>query len=208
MKNWSFGKLLAVFCGSFLVIIVIAIVIMKMSASPTGKKVAYSNSSQQKPQQTSEMDVISLQLNASQKQAREALLAQENSQSQLVIVRQEMQRNNKIMLDQLAQMASKMNEITQRMDLIETSRGRVDIVKPPRRAPQASAAATMAKNGTHLPESSGYKVQATVGDRAWIRSGNKEFSVKPGDKMPATAKELRVNAVDNDSGLVITSPSR
>lgn len=209
MKNWSFGKLMGVFAGSFVAIIVLAVVVMKMSASPVGKKVAVPNASfQQQQQQKSQVDVMSLQLDASKKQAQAALEAQKNSQTQLNIVRQEMQRNNQIMMSQFSQMNSKMDDMKQRMDFMEASRGRVEIIKPPRKDPQPSATTAMAKTGKHVPESSGYKVQATVGNRAWIKSGDREDSVAPGDKLPPVQKELRVKAIDNDSGIVITGPAR
>ena len=38
MKNWSFGKLLGVFAGSFVALILIAVMVMKVSSSPAKAK--------------------------------------------------------------------------------------------------------------------------------------------------------------------------
>lgn len=37
MKNWSFGKLIGVFAGSFVALIVVAVVVIKASSSPVAK---------------------------------------------------------------------------------------------------------------------------------------------------------------------------
>jgi len=207
MKNWSFGKLIGVFAGSFLAIIIIAVVIMKASSSPV-KRVPTPSTQFQQPEQKTQVDVLALQLETSQKDAKKALDAQVQSQQQVMIVRDEMRRNNQLMINQFAQMNAQLGEMKQRIDAMDASRNTVQIIKPPRKAPAPSANEAMVQNSKAVPESSGYKVQATVGNRAWIKSGDREDSVKPGDKLPPVQRDLRIKAIDNESGIVITGPAR
>lgn len=37
-----------------------------------------------------------------------------------------------------------------------------------------------------LASTPAYQVQATVGDRAWVRAGSEEYSVRPGERLPVT----------------------
>lgn len=206
MKNWTFGKLLGVFGGSFVVVIIIAIIVIKSTSGPThGRTVTTRTPAQQQPQP--QVDVLSLELQKSQDAAKAALAAQKSSEQQLVVVRQEMQRNNAILAAQFQQVNTTMLDLKNRMDFMEASRGRVEIIKPPRKTSSVAANDSSPKIAKRLPESSGYKVQATVGNRAWIKSGASEDSVAPGDKLPPVQKELRVKAVDNNSGIVITGPA-
>lgn len=208
MKGWSFGKLMAVFGGAFFAIIIITVVVLKASSSPTGKRVSTPNPALQQPQQQSQIDVMSLQLAASQKQAQEALQAQTNSQQQLAVVREEMRRNNQIMMTQFSQITAKQDEMKRRMDLMDAGRATVQIIKPPRKDPAKSPSQIAAANAKPIPESSGYKVQATVGNRAWIKAGDREESLKPGEKLPPVSKPLQIQSVDSSSGLVIMAPAR
>nr|WP_228857640.1 hypothetical protein [Pseudomonas syringae]QOQ33364.1 hypothetical protein [Pseudomonas syringae pv. actinidiae] len=207
MKNWSFGKLIGVFAGCFLLIIIIAVVIMKASSSPV-KRVPTPSTQFQQPEQKTQVDVLALQLEASQKDAKKALDAQVQSQQQVMIVRDEMRRNNQLMINQFAQMNAQLNDMKQRVDSMDARRNTVEIIKPPRKVATPSANEIMAHNSKAVPESSGYKVQATVGNRAWIKSGDREDSVKPGEKLPPVQRDLRIKAIDNESGIVITGPAR
>lgn len=206
MKNWSFGKLLGVFAGSFVALIILAVVVMKMSASPATKAKRMAQAQAQAVQQP-RMDVLSIELAKSKEQAQAALLAQQNSDKQLKIVRQESERNTQLLLSQIKQLDSTLAGLNQRMDYFEASRQRVEIVKPPRKAPVQNAAQGLAHNARSIPQSTGYKVQAVVGHRAWVKSGDREDSVKAGETLPPVQRELKVLAVDRDSGIVVTSPA-
>jgi len=207
MKNWSFGKLIAAFAGAFVVVIAVAVIAIKATSSAPARKSAVPVQSQAMPQQP-RMDVLSIELEKSKEDTRKALEGQQNAQQQLQIVRQESQRNTQILLSRLKQLENTVNILEQRLNYFEASRQRVEIVKPPRKNPALSEAQHLAETGKQIPVSSGYKVQAVVGHRAWIKNGEQEESVKPGDKLPPAQKELRVRAVDGDSGIVVTSPGR
>ncbi|MBP2260256.1 hypothetical protein [Pseudomonas sp. BP8] len=206
MKNWSFGKLLGVFAGSFVALIIIAVVVIKTTSSPAtkAKRVAQA---QAQAAQGPRMDVLSIELAKSKEQAQAALQAQQNSEKQLKIVRQESERNTQLLLRQINQLDSTIAGLNQRMDTFEASRQRVEIVKPPRKAPVQNQAQGLAKNAHPIPQSTGYKVQAVVGHRAWVQSGDREDSVKAGDPLPPVRRELKVLAVDRDSGIVVTTPA-
>jgi len=206
MKNWSFGKLIGVFAGSFLALIVVAVVVIKASSSPAAKTKRTAQIQAQSAQQP-RMDVLSIELAKSREQAQAALQAQENSEKQLKIVREESQRNTQLLLSQIKNLDNSMSQLTQRMNSYEQNRQRVEIVKPPRRAPAPAASQGYARSAHPIPQSSGYKVQAVVGHRAWVKNGESEDSVKAGDKLPPVQRELKVLSVDRDSGIVVTSPA-
>lgn len=44
-----------------------------------------------------------------------------------------------------------------------------------------------------LASTPNYQVQATVGDRAWVRTGNEEYSVRPGERLPVTGPLVVTN---------------
>lgn len=210
MKNWSFGKLIGVFAGSFVALIVIAVVVLKATSSPTAKtkRVAQVQAQQAQP---ARMDVLSIELAKSKEQAQAALQAQQNSEKQLAIIRQESQRNTQLLLERIQQMDTKFAQLDLRMDHFEQSRQRVEIIKPPRKpvAPAVQPVRTQAhvSRANAMPSSSGYKVQAVVGHRAWVQNGDGEDSVKAGDKLPPAQRELKVLKIDSNSGIVVTSPA-
>lgn len=205
MKNWSFGKLIGVFAGSFVALIVVAVVVIKASSSPAAKAKRTAQAQAQSVQPR--MDVLSIELAKSREQAQAALQAQENSEKQLKIVREESQRNTQLLLSQIKALDNNLSGLTQRMHDFEQSRQRVEIVKPPRREPAPVASQRYAKSAHPIPQSSGYKVQAVVGHRAWVKNGDSEDSIKAGDTLPPVQRELKVLSVDRDSGIVVTAPA-
>lgn len=206
MKNWSFGKLIGVFAGSFLALIVLAVVVIKATSSPSAKARRTMQAQAQSVQQP-RMDVLSIELAKSREQAQAALLAQENSEKQLKIVREESQRNTQLLLSQIKALDNNLSGLQQRMKFYEDSRQRVEVIKPPRRESAPAVAQGYAKRAHPIPQSTGYKVQAVVGHRAWVKNGDSEDSVKAGDPLPPVQRELKVLAVDRDSGIVVTSPA-
>ncbi|AJA14226.1 type IV secretion protein DotF [Pseudomonas putida S12] len=206
MKNWSFGKLIGVFAGSFLALIVLAVVVIKATSSPAAKARRIPQSQAQLAQQP-RMDVLSIELAKSREQAQAALQAQENSEKQLKIVREESQRNTQLLLSQIKALDNNLSGLQQRMQFYEDSRQRVEVIKPPRREPAPVVSQGYTRRAHPIPQSSGYKVQAVVGHRAWVKNGDSEDSVKAGDPLPPVQRELKVLAVDRDSGIVVTSPA-
>ncbi|MBB3269650.1 hypothetical protein I5Q41_17600 [Pseudomonas monteilii] len=206
MKNWSFGKLIGVFAGSFVALIVVAVVVMKATSSPAAKARRMAQNPTQSVQQP-RMDVLSIELAKSREQAQAALQAQENSEKQLKIVREESQRNTQLLLSQIKALDNNLTGLNQRMDYFEQSRQRVEIVKPPRREPAPVVSQARARSVHPIPQSSGYKVQAVVGHRAWVKNGDSEDSIKAGDTLPPVQRELKVLSVDRDSGIVVTAPA-
>ena len=207
MKNWSFGKLMGVFAGSFLALIIVAVAVIKLSA-PSAKTKRVAQAQAQAAQQQPRMDVLSIELAKSREQAQAALQAQKNSDEQLRIVRQESQRNTQLLLERINKLDNTISGLDQRMGYYEASRQRVEVIKPPRKALAPTPAQGLARSGHAIPQSSGYKVQAVVGHRAWVKSGDAEYSVEAGDKLPPVRRELGVVAIDGDSGIVVATPIR
>lgn len=205
MKNMSFGKLMAVFGGSLVVVIILAVVIIKATSGPKpgSTVVTQRHQTQFQPQQP---DILAEQLRREQEASA---AAREMSAQQAQAVQQALQQQNQAVMQRLDGIAIGMNALDQRVAAIENGRRPtgVEVIKPERK-PRTSPVKQLEKGATPLPANSGYKVQATVGKRAWIAAGEHEDSVSVGETLPPVKKPLVVRAVDNESGIVITSATR
>lgn len=205
MKNMSFGKLMAIFGGSLVVVIILAVVIIKATSGPKpgSTVVTQRHQTQFQPQQP---DILAEQLRREQEASA---AAREMSAQQAQAVQQALQQQNQAVMQRLDGIAIGMNALDQRVAAIENGRRPtgVEVIKPERK-PRTSPVKQLEKGATPLPANSGYKVQATVGKRAWIAAGEHEDSVSVGETLPPVKKPLVVRAVDNESGIVITSATR
>lgn len=205
MKNMSFGKLMAIFGGSLVVIIILAVVIIKATSGPKlgSTVVTQRHQTQFQPQQP---DILAEQLRREQEASA---AAREMSAQQAQAMQQALQQQNQAVMQRLDGIAIGLNALDQRVAAIENSRRPtgVQVIKPERK-PRTSPVKQLEKGATPLPANSGYKVQATVGKRAWIAAGEHEDSVSVGETLPPVKKPLVVRAVDNESGTVITSATR
>jgi len=205
MKNMSFGKLMAIFGGSLVVVIILAVVIIKATSGPKpgSTVVTQRHQTQFQPQQP---DILAEQLRREQVASA---AAREMSAQQSQAMQQALQQQNQAVMQRLDGIAIGLNALDQRVAAIENSRRPtgVQVIKPERK-PRTSPVKQLEKGATPLPANSGYKVQATVGKRAWIAAGEPEDSVSVGETLPPVKKPLVVRAVDNESGIVITSATR
>lgn len=205
MKNMSFGKLMAIFGGSLVVVIILAVVIIKATSGPKpgSKVVAQRHQTEFQPQQPV---ILADQLRREQEASA---AAREMSAQQAQAMQQALQQQNQAVMQRLDGIAIGLNALDQRVAAIENSRRPtgVQVIKPERK-PRTSPVKQLDKGATPLPANSGYKVQATVGKRAWIAAGEHEDSVSVGETLPPVKKPLVVRAVDNESGIVITSATR
>jgi hypothetical protein len=205
MKNMSFGKLMAIFGGSLVVVIILAVVIIKATSGPKpgSTVVTQRHQTQFQPQQP---DILAEQLRREQEASA---AAREMSAQQAQAMQQALQQQNQAVMQRLDGIAIGLNALDQRVAAIENSRRPtgVQVIKPERK-PRTSPVKQLEKGATPLPANSGYKVQATVGKRAWIAAGEHEDSVSVGETLPPVKKPLVVRAVDNESGIVITSATR
>lgn len=200
MKNMSFGKLMAIFGGIFVVVIIAAVVIIKMTNS-TKQGASVVTQRHQQPQQEQKPDVLGERLKAQQ----DLQNSQAASAAQTQIMQQTIQQGNTAITQRLDSLASDITAIDQRLLALEGKRATSEIVVKSPRKQKISAIKQLAKGATPIPTSSGYKVQSTVGARAWVDAGEHSDSVSVGETLPPVAKVLRVRAVDSDSGIVITT---
>lgn len=205
MKNMSFGKLMAIFGGSLVVVIILAVVIIKATSGPKPGSTVVTQRHQTQFQ-TQQPDILAEQLRREQEASA---AAREMSAQQAQAMQQALQQQNQAVMYRLDGIAIGLNALDQRITAIENSRRPtgVQVIKPERK-PRTSPVKQLEKGATPLPANSGYKVQATVGKRAWIAAGEHEDSVSVGETLPPVKKPLVVRAVDNESGIVITSATR
>jgi hypothetical protein len=205
MKNMSFGKLMAIFGGSLVVVIIIAVIIVNATSGPKpgSKVVTQRHQTQFQPQQP---DILAEQLRREQEASA---AAREMFTQQTQAMQQALQQQNQAVMQRLDGITIGLNALDQRVTAIENSRRPtgVQIIKPERK-PRTSPVKQLEKGATPLPANSGYEVQAIVGKRAWIVADEHEDSVSVGDTLPPVKKPLVVRAVDNESGIIIMSTTR
>ena len=205
MKNMSFGKLMAIFGGSLVVVIILAVVIIKATSGPKPGSTVVTQRHQTQFQ-SQQPDILAEQLRREQEASA---AAREMSAQQAQAMQQALQQQNQAVMQRLDGIAIGLNALDQRVAAIENSRRPtgVEVIKPEPK-PRTPPVKQLEKGATPLPANSGYKVQATVGKRAWIAAGEHEDSVSVGETLPPVKKPLVVRAVDNESGIVITSATR
>jgi len=204
VKNMSFGKLMAIFGGSLVVVMILAVVIIKATSGPKiGRTIV---TQRHQPQfQPEQPDILAEQLRREQEISA---AAREISAQQAQAMQQALQQQNQVVMQQLDSIASGLSSLNQRVTSLENSRRatEVQIIKPDRKS-RTSATNQSEREGTPIPSDSGYKVQATVGKRAWITAGEHDDSVSVGEILPPVKTPMIVHAVDNESGIIITSTS-
>lgn len=200
LKKMSFGQLAALGGAAFVVVLIIAGFVISATSKPPQKVV-----SKRAPVQfeASASDVAMEQLRAEIKQLRERV--ESNAQSSQAAFAQtaaaiDQQAKNIGTLDSNIQVTA--NRVTN----LEKARigTRVNVVKPEDQAARPSraerlAAAERKSSGTKpmtLSNDGDYKALATVGNRAWVRSGDEEYSVTAGEAIPIpTSGQLVVKKV-------------
>lgn len=205
MKDMPFGKLMAIFGGSFVVIIILTVAIIKATSGqkPNSTVVTQRYQTQYQPQQP---DILAEQLRHEQESSA---AAREMFAQQVQAMQQAMQQQNQAVMQRLDGFAVGLNALDKRVAAIENSRRHtsVQVIKP-EREPRTSQVKQLENGAAPLQANSGYKVQATVGKRAWIAAGEHEDSVSVGEILPPVKVPLVVRAVDDESGIVITSATR
>lgn len=188
LKKMSFGQLAAIGGGLFVVVMIIAGFVISATSKPPPKVVTKRPAAQF---EASSKDLDIEQLRAELNQLRERVEA--NAQASQAAFAQtaaaiDQQSKNISTLDGNMQLTGS------RLSNLEKARigSRVNIVKPedhltrPTRAERLVAAERKAGGAKAMTLSSDgdYKPLAAVGNRAWIRNGDEEYSVTAGETIP------------------------
>ena len=200
LRKMSFGQIAAIGGGIFVVVLAIAAVLISASSKPQQKVVTKRQPAQfEAPANDIEMQ----QLRAEIKQLRERV--ESNAQSSQAAFAQ-----TAAAIDQQAKnigtLDSNIQVTASRVTNLEKARigTRVNVVKPEDQAARPSraerlAAAERKSSGTKpmaLSNDGDYKALAAVGNRAWVRSGDEEYSVTAGEAIPIpTSGQLVVKKV-------------
>ena len=122
----------------------------------------------------------------------------------------------------IAALDNNMQVTASRVNNLEKQRigARVNVVKPdeqPARPTRSERIAAAEKRSTYtsshtksmqLAGGAGGEVLATVGNRAWIRNGDEEFSVKPGDSIPLNGQLVVKGVSKNNQVSVDIEPAQ
>lgn len=200
LKKMSFGQLAGLGVAAFVVVMIIAGFVISATSKPPQNVV-----SKRAPVQfdVSASDVEMEQLRAEIKRLRDRV--ETNAQSSQAAFAQtasaiDQQAKNIGVLDSNIQVTAS------RVTNLEKARigARVSVVKPEDQAARPSraerlAAAERKSSGTKpmaLSNDGDYKALAAVGNRAWVRSGDEEYSVTAGEAIPIpTSGQLVVKKV-------------
>ena len=211
LKKMSFGQLVAIGGGLFVVVMIIAGFVISASSKPPPKVVS------KRPVQfeASANDLEMEQLRSEIKQLRERV--ESNAQASQAAFAQtaaaiDQQGKNIGTLDGNIQVTAS------RVSNLERARigSRVNVVKPEDQAARPSRAERIAaaerKSGGAKPlalSSDGdYKALATVGNRAWIRNGDEEYSVTAGESIPMTGQLVVKKVAPNGQVSVAVESAR
>lgn len=187
-KKMSFGQLAGIGAGLFVVVMVIAGFVISSTSKPP-QKVATKRPVQFEAPAADSVEIGQLRNELQQLKARvdaNAQAAQEAFAKTAAAVDQ--QNAN------LSTMGSNFQQAENRIGQLEKQRmgTRVQIIKPedqharPRRSERIAAAPANvhAARPMQLSGQGDYRVQAAVGNRAWIRNGDEEISVREGEVIP------------------------
>ncbi len=211
LKKMSFGQLAALGGGLFVVVMIIAGFVISASSKPPPKVVS------KRPVQfeASANDLEMEQLRSEIKQLRERV--ESNAQASQAAFAQtaaaiDQQGKNIGTLDSNIQVTAS------RVSNLERARigSRVNVVKPEDQAARPSraeriAAAERKSGGTKplaLSSDGDYKALATVGNRAWIRNGDEEYSVTAGESIPMTGQLVVKKVAPNGQVSVAVESAR
>lgn len=195
LKKMSFGQLAALGGAAFVVVLVIAGIVISATSKPPQKVVT-----KRAPVQfeASASDVAIEQMRSEIKQLRERV--ESNAQSSQAAFAQ-----TAAAIDQQAKnigtLDSNIQVTASRVANLEKARigTRVNVVKPEDQAARPSRTERLAaaeSKSMMLSNDGKYKALATVGNRAWVQSGDEEYSLTTGEAIPIpTSGQLVVKKV-------------
>lgn len=216
MKNMSFGKMMAVFGGFVLLLIVCAVVIIKMSAKApdapeitTKKYTAPPRAARDEPRDARQTGSANGPIaNASGTTTTPALPA-----NQMLGMPTAMPAGAQpvVLTDvkpHLSSLDASVDQLNVRVSALENRQLAAMAPQPraaaPRQAVPRSKSVVVQSKPVVVPTTPlpGYKSMAVVGNRAWVSMPNgAEDSVSAGDPVP----RARVRALDRETGVVITT---
>ena len=212
LKKMSFGQLAALGGGLFVIVMIIAGFVISASSKPPQKVVSKRPAVQF---EASANDLEMEQLRSEIKQLREKV--ESNAQASQAAFAQtaaaiDQQGKNIGTLDSNVQVTAS------RVTNLEKSRigSRVNVVKPedqaarPSRAERIAAAErkTSGAKPMTLSSTGDYKALATVGNRAWIRNGDEEYSVTAGESIPMNGQLVVKKVAPNGQVSVAVESAR
>lgn len=188
-KKMSFGQLVGLGAGLFVLVMVVAGFIISSTSKPP-QKVAMKRPAQfDAPPAASNVEMEQLRNELQQLKARVDANAQASQDAFAKTAAAVDQHSANV-----SAMGGHLQQVDNRIGLLEKQRTgtRVQIVKPedqqarPKRSERLAAAPANVHEARpmRLSGEGDYKVQAAVGNRAWIRNGDEEISVREGEVIP------------------------
>ena len=219
-KTWSFGKLVSVFFGGLVGVIVLAVVVIKLlapkpaSQSPSAPQQA---STPQKtetvsisaaPVQTQGMigpDIVSVQLESAKnalREAKEDSKALEQKFANALAVRDQAWNGKEQAFN------AQVLDLSKRVKALEDDRKLnpgVAVVGPEKHAAEEEQPATKPAPKTAYTPPKGYVVRAELGDRVWLFDGTNEISMLKTEAAPKPPVRTTKAAEAKTTGPAITA---
>lgn len=211
MKNWSFGKILAVAGGGFVAFILVVVVAIntfagkKSAQAPTraqatapvdatrpttGQVVPARAQAASAQAQIVGPDIVSVQLEGAQQALREAKEATQALEQKLA---QALAKRDETATKQTQLLMGEIQALGKRIRALEEDRllaTEVQVIRPGANGDgkQDQTSQTSASTAQYSPPA-GFVVRAELGNRVWLSDGNREFSILKGQQPPKKATQ-------------------
>lgn len=198
MKDWSLGKIVGVMVGVFVLLAVITLVTVNIikhhrdsSAMPLANVAPVSMGAPR--QHDSLLDDQFQQLS----DKLDSLQQQADKQSA------QTKQNDQSIMANFTTIQNEVKALSERVNALEhPNTGPVQVVKTPEK-PRVPEVKRLARRAKPIPRRSGYRTEAIVGNRAWIRAGGAETTRSVGEDLPQASRRERIEAMDADSGIYV-----
>ncbi len=204
-KPMSFGLVVGLALGGFVVFVLVGVLILKAAYAPSGpQQVTRTPITRQPEAPQQKVDAVGDHLQMETMIA--AKTAEANASAQRQVVEKMVASYEDQILPQLQEMQTEtamLREtivlLDQRMQVLEGGSG-VKVIKP-ERAPRRNStdrARSSRPTGAIDANATGYTVQAVVGPRAWVTAANgQDASVVAGDRLPPVVVPRPTTTTDN-----------
>lgn len=215
LKKMSFGQLAGLGVGVFVLVMVIAGFVISSTNKPPPKVATKRPVQFEQPVNDVAMEQLRLELKQLRDRVEQNAQASQAAFTQTAAAMDKQNANISALDNNMQVTASRVNNLEK-----QRIGARVNVVKPdeqPARPSRSERIAAAEKRSTYtsshtkpmqLAGGAGGEVLATVGNRAWIRNGDEEFSVKPGDSIPLNGQLVVKGVSKNNQVSVDIEPAQ
>jgi len=195
MNKISFDRLIKIFVGSFIAIIIFTVFFIKYTSKT---KIDMVDNHQILNFQENTNDIFAEKIENIESDYR-SVVKNIQDMNQLI------QKENQNIVEQMKEMNVRINTLGQNIITIESNyrTTRVQIIKPEYRLRRLSSTRQNEEDEAMILSTS--KVLAVVGKRAWMNFDENEDSIMIGKELPKTNPLIKANPIHDESVIIVTS---